>query len=268
MAVVDIMTDIGDAFADILAMPGDLAAYVRGAAAEAKQDVVETIRRFEDLESRYGGGSKDPNRNAGPGGSGGSSDPVFSSSRAEDLKAKRAFRRAGHALKDIRIELDILDRTLARVEQGADMNVPAHVVADGETLHAVSVRYYGTADYWSAIARRNKLTSFDLAAGQQLIIPKVEAEIETAFGPVSFDNFWDWFLERRRKWWKQVRRRHTQKPVGGYYQFGPDVASLVNLGFGTKGEFSERPPWMQEYTPGTQMEGGPGGSLEGGYGKY
>ncbi|MGD8719596.1 MAG: LysM peptidoglycan-binding domain-containing protein [Candidatus Zixiibacteriota bacterium] len=247
MAVTDMMNDIGGAFVDILEMPGDLAAYVRGAAAEVKEDLVETVDRFTELEETYGGGSKDPNRNAGPGGSGGSSDPVFSSPRAEDLKAKRAFGRARKALRGMRIELDILDRTLARVEQGADMNVPAHVVIDGETLRDVSVKYYGTADYWSAVARRNRLASFDLVAGQKLVIPKVEGEVETAFGIYSFDNFWDWFLERRRTWWKQSRRRHAQKYIGGYYQIGPDIASMVNLGFGTAGSFNERVPWAQDY---------------------
>lgn len=256
-AVVDMMTDIGDAFADILDMPGDLAAYVRGTAADVREDVEDTLERFTDLQERYGGGSKDPQRRAGPGGEGGSSDPVFSSHRADDLKAKRAFRKAGNALKDIRLELMILDRTLARVEQGADMNVPAHVVADGETLHAVSVRYYGTADHWRAIARRNRLESLDLVAGQRLIIPSVRAEVKTTFGMMPYDNFWDWFLEQRRKWWREAKKRFMRKATGPYCQRGPDVSSIVNLNYGTRGSYYERLTSEPEYLPKT-----------GGYEKY
>jgi hypothetical protein len=255
-AIVDIMTDIGEAFADILDMPGDLAAYVRGTVNDVKRDVADTLERFDDLESRYGGGSKDPHRNRGPGGKGGSSDPVFSSTRPGDLKAKRSFGKAKMALKDMWRELSVLDRTLARVEQGADMNVPAHVVSGGETLHDVSVKYYGTADYWQAIARRNRLGSLDLAAGQQLIIPKVREEVETAFGVLAFKDFWEWFIEQRRKWWQQAKERARQKAAGGYSVAGPDGKSFVNLNFGEGGAFREKPPYMPEYIPGTLVIGG------------
>lgn len=266
--IVDMMTDIGDAFANILEMPGDLAAYVRGTVNDVKRDVVDMLERFADLESHYGGGSKDPHRGRGPGGKGGSSDPVFSSSRAEDLKAKRSFRKAKVALKNMWRELSVLDRTLARVEQGADMNVPAHVVVDGETLHDISVRYYGTADYWQAIARRNGLESLDLVAGQQLVIPKVREEIETAFGVLGFKDFWDWFLEQRRKWWREAKRRYEAKALGGYSRRGPDGNSFVNLNFGEGGSYREKPPYMSEYPPGFHVIGGPGFYVIGGHGKY
>jgi LysM repeat protein len=158
----------------------------------------------------------------------------------------------------MQLELAIIDRTLARVEQGADMNVPAHVVSEGETLHDVSVRYYGTADHWQAIARRNRLESLDLEAGQQLVIPKVGEEIRTTFGVVTPENFWDWFLEHRRKWWREAKRRQLQKLAGGYFQYGPDMGSMVNLEFGNRGAYSERSTAEPEYPPGEYVIGGHG----------
>ncbi len=48
-----------------------------------------------------------------------------------------------------------------------------HLVAQGDTLQKLSVKYYGTADNWKKIMDHNKLLSIELVEGSVIEIPRV-----------------------------------------------------------------------------------------------
>lgn len=75
------------------------------------------------------------------------------------LQARQASSMAWEAENDVvrRAEPDILT---------------IHEARAGESLYAIALRYYNTADAWRTIAQRNGLEGFALAGGELLIIPE------------------------------------------------------------------------------------------------
>jgi nucleoid-associated protein YgaU len=58
-----------------------------------------------------------------------------------------------------------------------------HVVVGGETLDLLAVRYYGSEELWWRIADANPLRLlFDLAPGDELVIPPLRVATATAPG--------------------------------------------------------------------------------------
>lgn len=56
-----------------------------------------------------------------------------------------------------------------------------HVVVGGETLDLLALRYYGNEELWWRIADANPLrTLFDLAPGDELVIPPLRVATATA----------------------------------------------------------------------------------------
>lgn len=55
----------------------------------------------------------------------------------------------------------------------SNLNGTIHIVKDGETLHSISRRYYGTSEYWFRIGELNNIVNpfTEVVAGLKLIIP-------------------------------------------------------------------------------------------------
>jgi len=66
-------------------------------------------------------------------------------------------------------------------EEGQQANGRTHVVAPGEDLWKISVKYYNTGYNWTDIAKANNITDANqIEEGQQLVIPEV-----TPVGPTE-----------------------------------------------------------------------------------
>jgi nucleoid-associated protein YgaU len=55
-----------------------------------------------------------------------------------------------------------------------------HVVAKGETLGDISMKYYGSSKYWKKIAEANKIDPTSLQVGQKLTLPEIAAPAPAA----------------------------------------------------------------------------------------
>ena len=65
-------------------------------------------------------------------------------------------------------------RAAAELQQRAEPNsIALYTPQYNEHLYKISTRFYGTADHWRAIAKRNGLDSYTLTGDELLIIPEV-----------------------------------------------------------------------------------------------
>jgi nucleoid-associated protein YgaU len=52
-----------------------------------------------------------------------------------------------------------------------------HIVEKGETLESISLRYYGTPNYFMEVAKANSITNFrKLKTGEELILPPLKKD--------------------------------------------------------------------------------------------
>lgn len=93
----------------------------------------------------------------------------------EALMADLPMRRS--ARNQLILQLMTLTEGLALSQNPLEQNaaIQQHVVSEGETLPIVSLRLYGTVDYWQAIASANELEyPYLIYPGQVLKVPTID----------------------------------------------------------------------------------------------
>jgi nucleoid-associated protein YgaU len=156
----------GDSLASLTKAFDELKAKYDAATQGASNTLAQLQQRVADLEARNAQLEEEQSR-------------AGRRSLSKRLEEARAALKAAEDKSDqYAAEIEQLHKRIAELEAAQDSSTGrrtvTHVVQEGETLTAISLKYYGTKDRWKEIYEANRSTIPDpnhIKAGQKLIVP-------------------------------------------------------------------------------------------------